>query len=119
MSDPELEDLLRRYRPAGPPPDLRARIVAGPAPVPRTWPWAAAAAALLAMVCVTQLATRRVYHGIAENVPPAQGSVLAAFPVLEGAVESDPLLEARLEALAHQEPSPSVPAVVDAGASWR
>ena len=41
MSDPELEDLLRRYRPAGPPPDLRARIVAGPAPVPRTWPWAA------------------------------------------------------------------------------
>ena len=119
MSDPELEDLLRRYRPAGPPPDLRARIMPGAVPVRRTWPWAVAAAALLATVCVTQLATRRVYEGIAENVPPAQGSALDIFPVLESATQDDPLLEARLEALAHQEPAPSAPAVVDAGASWR
>jgi hypothetical protein len=48
MNEPELDDLLRRYRPAGPPPALRARVMAGVPDVRRTWPWAAAAAALLA-----------------------------------------------------------------------
>ena len=45
MHDDDLEHLLRRYRPVGPSPDLRARAL-----VPRAasaWPWLAAAAALL------------------------------------------------------------------------
>ena len=48
MNDNELDDLLRRVRPAGPPPELRARILAS-RPARPAWPWAAAAAALLAL----------------------------------------------------------------------
>ncbi|MFP5378882.1 MAG: hypothetical protein ACLGHP_03890, partial [Vicinamibacteria bacterium] len=43
MTD-DVEALLARYRPSGPPPGLRDRVVA---PRPWTWPWVAAAAALL------------------------------------------------------------------------
>ena len=46
MDDSEIEDLLRRYRPIGPPARLRERIFAT-APSQRIWPWASAAAALL------------------------------------------------------------------------
>jgi hypothetical protein len=53
MSD--LEDLLRRYRPADPPPGLEARIFGEP----RVWPWAAAAAALLALTLGLQVASRQ------------------------------------------------------------
>ena len=49
------EALLRKYRPVGPPPRLRARLVEGDA---RAWPWAAAAAALLAMGVGLHAATR-------------------------------------------------------------
>ena len=45
MDDSKIEDLLRRYRPVGPPARLRDRIFAT-API-RIWPWASAAAALL------------------------------------------------------------------------
>ena len=41
----ELETLLRRYRPVGPPPDLRARVI-GRRPSTGDWAWLAAAAAL-------------------------------------------------------------------------
>jgi hypothetical protein len=47
MNDDQIERLLRQVRPAGPPARLRARIVA--ARRPRSWPWIAAAAALLAL----------------------------------------------------------------------
>jgi hypothetical protein len=43
VKDEDVEALLGRYRPAARMPELRARAV------PRTWPWAAAAAALLAI----------------------------------------------------------------------
>ncbi len=46
MNDSEIEDLLRRYRPIGPPARLRERIFAT-ARSRRIWPWASAAAALL------------------------------------------------------------------------
>ena len=39
------EDLLRKYRPLGPPSDLRGRILV---PERAAWPWAVAAAVLLA-----------------------------------------------------------------------
>lgn len=47
MDDQQLEDLLTRYRPAGPPESFRARCLTPP--VTRVWPWATAAAALLAI----------------------------------------------------------------------
>ena len=46
MKDEDLEALLRNVRPAGPSPELRARILAARSARP-AWPWAAAAAALL------------------------------------------------------------------------
>ena len=46
MDDSEIEDLLRRYSPVGPPAGLRERIFAT-APSRLIWPWASAAAALL------------------------------------------------------------------------
>ena len=46
--DDELESLLRRYEPAGPPASLRSRVIAASVRGPRTWPWAVAAAALVA-----------------------------------------------------------------------
>ena len=59
-SDHELEAALRRYRPAGPGPGLRARVL-NPSPrVPRTWPWAVAAAALLTMALSASSAAARV-----------------------------------------------------------
>jgi hypothetical protein len=63
MKDDELEDLLRRVRPAGPPPELRARIVRSSGAisarrVQRTWPWAAAAAALLVATLALHQAAR-------------------------------------------------------------
>jgi len=48
MNDHDIEQMLRRQRPAGPPPELRARIFKPAANAARLWPWAAAAAALLA-----------------------------------------------------------------------
>ena len=47
MNDSDIEDLLRRYRPVGPPANLRARILSE-SRAHRVWPWASAAAALLA-----------------------------------------------------------------------
>lgn len=67
MTDPELDDLLRRYRPAGPPPELRARVAANAGPVRRTWPWAAAAAALLAATVYLHESTDRLAAGARVN----------------------------------------------------
>lgn len=54
----DIEDLLRRYRPVEPPAVLRQRI----APVvPRPlWPWAAAAAVLLAANTAVQMASNQM-----------------------------------------------------------
>jgi len=57
MKDSDIEDLLRRYRPAGPPARLRERVVAA-GPPRRIWPWASAAAALLASVLSFHAAAR-------------------------------------------------------------
>src|SRR5687767_8638003 len=47
MNDHDIEQMLRRHRPAGPPPELRARVFQTAAVEARLWPWAVAAAALL------------------------------------------------------------------------
>lgn len=59
MSD-DIEDLLRRYQPSGPPSSLRARVVSGVADRPKTWPWAAAAAALLVATVALHAARERL-----------------------------------------------------------
>lgn len=48
MDDQQVEDLLKRYRPAAPPDSLRERCLTPLRPT-RVWPWAAAAAALFAI----------------------------------------------------------------------
>ena len=72
MTQDPIEDALRRYRPVGPPADLRARILEAPAPK-RAWPWAAAAAALLAVTVASNALTWRLYA--AAPVPDAPALV--------------------------------------------
>ena len=119
MMKPDLDDLLRRYRPSGPPPELRARVLSGATPAGRAWPWVAAAAVLLAATVGLQLRTRDVYAGLGSAVGGAETSMLEDFPALESAVEGDALLKARLEALARQERLQSRPPLLDAGPSWQ
>lgn len=70
MTD-DVEALLARYRPSGPPPGLRDRVVA---PRPWTWPWVAAAAALLLATGVVSVAAEalagRAARGLAEGNAP-------------------------------------------------
>jgi hypothetical protein len=94
--------------------------VFGGGPVRRTWPWAAAAAALLVAVCAMQVSTRNVYNEVRHNVAPqTEASILASLPALAAAVEADPALKERIEALAKQEATQERPAVGDAGLSWQ
>ncbi len=57
MKNSDIEDLLRKYRAVGPRGELRQRILATTR-VPRIWPWASAAAALLVLGLTLQLAAR-------------------------------------------------------------
>jgi hypothetical protein len=57
-NDRDLEHLLRRFRPSDPPSGLRGRIMVPERSQP-AWPWAAAAAALLASAITFTLATER------------------------------------------------------------
>jgi hypothetical protein len=70
MNDSEMEDLLRKYRPVGPPAKLRERIL-GTTRVPRIWPWASAAAALLALGLVFQHAARNQTAAADLNLGPS------------------------------------------------
>lgn len=102
MSDPKLEELLHRYRPAGPPPDLRNQIAALIA-ARRTWPWAAAAAALLLTTCALQVATDRIYRTVERAVTPAPVTAVDRSPDLHEALGDDELLLFAIERLARVE----------------
>ena len=94
--DPELDGLLRRYRPSGPPPDLRARVLRAE-PVNRpAWPWAAAAAILLSTICAMQVSTRSVYDDVRRDLA-ATDVTLDQLPALSFAVGDDRLLRERIE----------------------
>jgi hypothetical protein len=62
MDEPDVETLLRSYRPVRPPPALRGRILT-PQDARRVWPWSLAAAALLVVTLALQLATARLNRG--------------------------------------------------------
>jgi hypothetical protein len=70
MKDSEIEDLLRKFRPVGPPAQLRERILATTR-VHRIWPWASAAAALLVLGFTFQLAARNEAAGAGLNLGPS------------------------------------------------
>lgn len=63
MNDEQLEDRLRQVRPAGPRPELRASIVAA-RPAARAWPWAVAAAGLLAVAVALQVSAGQLLDGV-------------------------------------------------------
>jgi hypothetical protein len=120
VTDPEIDALLRRYQPAGPPPELRARVVDGPVMAPRrAWPWGVAAAVLLAMVCVTQLSTRNVYEQVGRALVPAQRQFLEDLPALRSAVGDDVLLMRRLEIASELERSAKPTTLVETAQPWQ
>jgi hypothetical protein len=100
MNDEQLHNLLRRVTPAGPPPDFRARIVAGRQP--RTWPWAAAAAAVLVVTAGLQLSTVRTYRRTSRVVAP-EHSDRVELPDLRFALGEDESLIRRGELWTEQE----------------
>jgi hypothetical protein len=83
MQDSDLEALLNKYRPADPPPSL-ARLVESPnLPVPqpsnpRTWPWAIAAAALLAITVGLQAGRRPAAFDLEPGVRAAAETLTEA-----------------------------------------
>jgi hypothetical protein len=76
MDEHDVEELLRRVRPVGPPAELRARIEREGARASweraveerRAWPWAVAAAALLALTVGLRVETNRLEARV--EVPP-------------------------------------------------
>ena len=70
MNDGEMEDLLRRVRPAGPPRHLRVRIV-GARSRPG-WPWMVAAAAALVMSIGLQIAAAHLRESAQSASPESR-----------------------------------------------
>ena len=84
----EIEEYLKKFEPAAPPPGLKARVLAGarrgPAPGGRVWPLLSAAAALLvALWLVNEHAEERLRSSLARGESPAR---------LEVPREPEPLL---------------------------
>ena len=75
MKDSDIEDLLRRYRPVGPPARLRERVVAA-GPPRRIWPWAGDAAALLVSFLSFHAAAR---HELSSADVGAEAAVAASL----------------------------------------
>ena len=70
MKDEDLESLLRIYEPSAPSSSLRARIVSAGGGDRRVWPWAVAAAAMVALTVGFQLSAARLLVDTAAAVQP-------------------------------------------------
>jgi hypothetical protein len=117
MDERQIEELLRAHRPAGPPADLRERIIGGRVRVAPAWPWLFAAAALLAMsvgfhVSASRLrATAPDAESVTTTVTPEQREILRT---IYG--DAADVMTARVEAIAALEqrdarpPQPETPA---------
>ena len=80
MDEDKVRELLDRYRPAGPPPELR-RLALRPAAPDRVWPWAAAAAVLLAATVAIHFATTDAIRRLA---PPTVDTTSALAEAMGG-----------------------------------
>jgi len=85
---PETEDLLRRYRPVGPPASLRDSIIAASDARP-AWPWMTAAAALLLLALGLEVGVSRSYRRL-DGFASATASLDGTLEQLrsEGATEA-------------------------------
>lgn len=70
MKDSEIEDLLRKFRPVGPPLELRQWLFTTTS-VPIVWPWVSAAIALLVSGLAFQLAARHTTVSAHVNLGPS------------------------------------------------
>jgi hypothetical protein len=95
MNDEQLEQRLRRVRPAGPSAELRARIMSA-RPAARAWPWAVAAAALLALAVSLQVSAGRVLEGVR---PAHAGPAVDATPDLAALREAQAMDDADVRAM--------------------
>ena len=84
MDNEKVRELLGRYQPAGPAGELRKRALTFSSKAPRTWPWAAAAAALLVAAVGLHAATNRA---IAAVTPPAARLSVDALATAMGGTE--------------------------------
>ena len=87
MDDDKVRELLDRYRPVGARGGLRERALAGAVNAPRTWPWAAAAAALLAVTLGLHVATNRAIARVA--APADANSVEELAAAMGGGEEAE------------------------------
>jgi hypothetical protein len=77
MDETRITELLRRFKPVGPPPELRM-FALYPVRADRIWPWATAAAALLAAALGLHVAADRTLATIAVPIDPSSVDALAA-----------------------------------------
>jgi hypothetical protein len=100
MRDDDIERLLAAAQPAGPPPELRARILSR-LPRRRAWPWAVAAAAALMATTLLQTgasAARDRVRTDASGPPDIEAELVSALRETFNFSDS----EARLIAMAQQ-----------------
>jgi hypothetical protein len=99
MNDPDIEELLRRVRPAGPPAHLRARVVvamSAAATARPAWPWIAAAAAALFVTATLQVAAGSLRE---QTRPPAATAAIDVESELASSLQTSlgvPSEEARM-----------------------
>ena len=75
MDDRDLETMLGRYRPAAADAGLKGRVLGPAAATGRTWPWAVAAAALLAMSLGLHMNASRGMAKMQAGLPPDERAV--------------------------------------------
>jgi hypothetical protein len=104
--DREIEERLRRYRPAGPPPELRQNVIgrvrlqADREPNRRgAWWQLAAAAALVVAALLLQSATARIDRRIAQLIEPARAADEKRLDDLTRELGGDPVARAIAEAM--------------------